>query len=249
MEHEIAAKVEPPNVIEIIRRINEGSTQPYLCKCDDGNLYVLKSRPSMPPKNLLAEYISGCLALEIGLPLPDFKIVFVPEELVEFDPDLQREVCSGHAFASLYIAGAVSLTFTQSRNEKIVPIEEQKLIYVFDKLILNADRTLTDRGGNVNILYEVKSNKYYLIDHNLSFDQNVGPQDFSVHVYGPDNRGWECDLVDKLEYRQRVADCTGKLPEILTHIPEDWEGDEDFLSLVSNTLASGNLDGFWSEIA
>lgn len=249
MEREIAANVEPPNVIEIVRRINEGSTQPYLCKCDDGNLYVLKSRPSMPPRNLLAEYISGRLAESIGLPLPDFKIVFVPEELVEFDPVLQREICSGHAFASQYIEGAVSLTFTQSRNETIVPIPEQKLIYVFDKLILNGDRILTAKGGNVNILYDVGSDKYYLIDHNLSFDQNACPEDFAVHVYGPGNRSWEYDLVDKLEYRQKVTDCTAKLTEILAHIPEDWEVDEDFLPLVTNTLANGNHDEFWSEIA
>lgn len=31
-----------PSVIEIIRRIKEGSTQPFLCKCDDGQMYVLK---------------------------------------------------------------------------------------------------------------------------------------------------------------------------------------------------------------
>jgi len=238
-----------PYVVEIIRRINEGSTQPYLCKCDDGKLYVLKSKPSMPPKNLLAEFISGCLADDIGLPLPEFKVVFVPEELVEYMPDLQREICTGHAFASHYIEGAVALTFTQSRNEAIVPIEQQKLIYLFDKLVLNADRTLTDKGGNPNIIYDVGSDKYYLIDHNLSFDQNVQPEDFDVHVYSPGNRRWEYDLVDRLEYRQKVIDCTKKLPEILEKIPDDWASDEEFLPFVSETLAKGDLDVFWSEIA
>ncbi|MDH8431332.1 hypothetical protein QIG28_27360, partial [Klebsiella pneumoniae] len=72
-----------------------------------------------------------------------------------------------------------------SRNEAIIPIEQQKLIYVFDKWVLNADRTLTDKGGNVNIIYDVGNDKYYLIDHNLSFDQNAEPDDFLVHVYGP----------------------------------------------------------------
>ena len=238
-----------PNVVEIIRRINEGSTQPYLCRCDDGNLYILKSRPSMPPRNLLAEFISGCLANDIGLPLPEFKVVFVPEELVEYTPDLQREICTGHAFASQYIDGAVALTFTQSRNEAIVPITQQKLIYAFDKLVLNADRTLTDKGGNVNILYDVGSDKYYLIDHNLSFDQNVQPEDFAVHVYGPGNRKWEYDLIDRLEYRQKVVDCTNKLPEILEYIPEDWVVDDQFLPFVADTLAKGDRDDFWSDIA
>lgn len=249
MDREASTDGVIPNVIEIIRRINEGSTKPYLCKCDDGQLYILKSKPSMPPKNLLAEFISGCLASDIGLPLPDFKIVFVPEELVEYSPDLQREISPGHAFASLYIDGAVALTFIQSRNESIIPIEQQKLIYVFDRLVLNADRTLTDKGGNVNILYDVGNDKYYLIDHNLSFDQNVGPEDFSVHVYGPGNRKWDYDLVDRIEYRQRVADSICKLPTILEDIPEEWMVDDGFLPFVSDTLEKGDRDEFWSQIA
>ncbi|EMO5719499.1 TPA: hypothetical protein I3599_000674 [Enterobacter cloacae] len=239
---------EIPNVVEVIRRINEGSTKPFLCKCDDGRLYVLKSKPSMPPKNLLAEFISACLANDVGLPLPDFKIVYVPEELVEYSPELQRDICSGHAFASLYIDGAVALTFTQSRNNAIIPLEQQKLIYVFDRWILNADRTLTSQGGNVNILYDVGNDKYYLIDHNLSFDENAGPDDFTVHVYGPGNRAWELDLVDRIEYRQKVADSLAKLPAIFDDIPEEWIVDDEFLPFVSNTLDKGDRDEFWGAI-
>ncbi|EBG8339848.1 hypothetical protein D8R97_22165 [Salmonella enterica subsp. enterica] len=237
-----------PNVVEVIRRINEGSTQPFLCKCDDGQLYVLKSKPSMPPKNLLAEFISACLANDIGLPLPDFKIVFVPEELIEYSPDLQQQICTGYAFASLFIDGAIALTFTQSRNETIIPVEQQKLIYVFDKWILNADRTLTDKGGNVNIIYDISNDKYYLIDHNLSFDQNTGPEDFSVHVYGPGNRKWQYDLVDRVEYRQKVVNSLHKLPAILDEIPEEWIVDEEFLPFVCTTLDKGDCDEFWSAI-
>lgn len=48
-----------PNVIEIIRRIKEGSTQPFLCKCDDGQMYVLKAKPSMPPKTFLLNLLLG----------------------------------------------------------------------------------------------------------------------------------------------------------------------------------------------
>ncbi|EAA5961766.1 hypothetical protein EU853_23450 [Salmonella enterica subsp. enterica serovar Stanleyville] len=248
MEREAGNDDAIPNVVEVIRRINEGSTQPFLCKCDDGQLYVLKSKPSMPPKNLLAEFISGCLAQDIGLTLPDLKIVFVPEELVEYSPELQSNICTGHAFASQYIEGAVALTFSQSRNEAIVPIEQQKLIYVFDRWVINADRTLTSKGGNVNILYDVGNDKYYLIDHNLSFDENAGPDDFLVHVYGPGNRKWEFDLVDRLEYRQKVVDSLVKLPAIIEEIPDEWIVDDEFLPFVYDTLDKGDRDEFWSEI-
>ena len=203
----------------------------------------------MPPKNLLAEFIAGCLANDIGLSLPEFKIVFVPEELIEYSPELQHEIFPGLAFASRYIEGAVDLTFTQSRNAAIIPTEQQKLIYAFDKWVLNADRTLTDKGGNVNILYDVGHDKYYLIDHNLSFDKNAGPEDFTVHVYGPGNRKWEYDLVDRLEYRQKVVDCYCKLPAIIQDIPEEWIVDDEFLPFVQNTLEKGDSDEFWSDIA
>lgn len=238
-----------PNVIEIVRRINEGSTQPFLCKCDDGLLYVLKSKPSMPPKNLLAEFIAGCLAQCVGLPLPEFKVVYVPEDLVEYSPELKNEICSGHAFASKYIDGAVALTFTQSRNETIIPIEQQKLIYAFDRWVLNADRTLTRKGGNVNILYDVGNDQYYLIDHNLSFDENAGPDDFSVHVYGPGNRMWEYDMLDRLDYRRKLAECYFNLPAIVIGAPEEWKEDEDFLPFVLDTLGKGDSDDFWRDIA
>ncbi|MGA0506626.1 HipA family kinase, partial [Escherichia coli] len=76
---------------------------------------------------------------------------------------------TGCVFVSLFIDGAIVLTFTQSRKETIIPVQQQKLIYVFDKWILNAERTLTDKGGNVNILYDMSNDNYYLIDHNLSF--------------------------------------------------------------------------------
>ncbi|WP_227542068.1 HipA family kinase [Klebsiella pneumoniae] len=67
----------------------------------------MKSKPSMPPKNLVAEFVAGW-ASDIGLPIPDFKVVFVPEELIEYTPELKREISTGHAFASQYIDGAVA---------------------------------------------------------------------------------------------------------------------------------------------
>lgn len=249
MDYEIKENALIPNVVEIIRPMNEGSTRPYLCKCDDGFMYVLKSKPSMTQKNLLSELISGCLAKSIGLPLPEFKIVFVPEELVEFTPDLQRDISTGHAFASQYIEGAVALTFTQSRNETIIPIEQQKLIYLLDNVILNGDRTLTEKGGNVNILYDVSHDKYYLIDHNLSFDQDVQPDDFLWHVYSPRSRKWVYDMIDRVIYRQKVLDCTKKLPEIMGLIPTDWIVEDQFSAFVTQTLEKANQDKFWREIA
>ena len=83
-------------------------------------MYVVKSMPTMPPRQLTAEFISACLACDIGLPFPEFTIVYVPEELVEFIPDIRKEIKAGYAFATRYVENAVSLSFAQSRNENII---------------------------------------------------------------------------------------------------------------------------------
>lgn len=69
-----------------------------------------------------------------------------------------------------------------------------------------------------------------------------------VHVYGPGNRKWEFDLVDRLEYRQKVVDSLVKLPAIIEEIPDEWIVDDEFLPFVYDTLDKGDRDEFWSEI-
>ncbi|EOV9569477.1 HipA family kinase [Cronobacter turicensis] len=60
---------QPLHVIEIIRRIPDCSTEPFLCRCDDGELYVVKGMPSVPRVQLIAEWISAHIAKSLGLPL------------------------------------------------------------------------------------------------------------------------------------------------------------------------------------
>lgn len=204
---------QSPHVVEIIRRIREGSTEPFLCRCDDGFMYVVKSMPTMPRRQLVAEFISACLVRDIGLPFPEFTIVYVPEELLEFSPDLRKQIEAGYAFASRYIENAVSLSFAQSRNNDIIPLNDQKMIYVFDRWIINVDRTLTDKGGNINMLLDVKDNRYYLIDHNLAFDQNATLRDFNEHVFSHLTRNWEIDMVDRLAHREMLLKTYRKMPD------------------------------------
>lgn len=236
------------SVIEFIRRINEGSTKPFLCRCDDDNLYVVKSMPLMPPKHLLAEFISACLASDLGLPLPDFNIVYIPEEILEFSPELSKEVTSGYAFATRYIENAVSLSFAQSRNEQVVPIEEQKSIYLFDRWIMNGDRSLTDKGGNVNILYDVEHDRYYLIDHNLAFDQNAVAEDFDYHVYSHKSRSWVFDMVDQVAQRDKLLNSYCRMPHFWEDVPPEWCTDQDFINSIDTTLNRADTDEFWSSI-
>lgn len=238
-----------PTVVEVIRRMKEGYTEPFLCKCDDGLLYVVKAKPSMPPNNLTAEYFSACLAEHVGLPLPAFSTVNVPREITEYNPELRRNLHSGLAFATRYIDNAVSLSFTKSRDVNLIPIMDQKKIYLFDRWIMNGDRTLTSFGGNVNMLYDVKNNRYYLIDHNLAFDQTAVEEDFDTHVYSHLSREWEIDMVDRLSYKEQFVDALAQVQDISNQIPEDWLDDEEFLVSIDTTLQRAVHDDFWSNIS
>ncbi|WP_255478908.1 HipA family kinase [Pantoea sp. ME81] len=236
------------SVVEFIRRIKEGSTKPILCRCDDGKKYIVKSMPLMPPKHLLAEFISACLASDLGLPLPDFNVVYIPEELLEFSPELKDEIKSGYAFATLYIENAVSLTFAQSRNERVIPVDEQKRIYLFDRWVMNGDRSLTAKGGNVNMLYDVQHDRYYLIDHNLAFDQNADAGDFDYHVYSHKSREWAFDMVDRVVQKEKLLNAYCRMPHFWEDVPEDWCVDQDFINSIETTLTRAETDEFWSSI-
>ena len=42
---------------------------------------------------------------------------------------------------------------------------------------MQTERLLT-KVETLTSFYDISNDKYYLIDHNLSFDQNAGPEDF-----------------------------------------------------------------------
>lgn len=237
-----------PTVIEIVRRMKDGSTEPFLCQCDDGNLYVVKSKPKMTPKELVAEFVAAHLASDVGLSIPDFCIVDVPGDLIEYSPELRGEINEGYAFASRFIDGAIELSFTQAHNESVVSTPEQKKIYLFDRWVLNADRSLTKNGGNVNMLFDVVNNKYYLIDHNLSFDHSDRPDDFAWHVYCPASRKWIFDLVDREAGESLLRDVIARFASFTQLIPEDWLNSQDLVPFIVHTLDRATTDDFWSKI-
>ncbi len=99
------------------------------------------------------------------------------------------------------------------------------------------------------MLYDVKNNRYYLIDHNLAFDQTAVEEDFDTHVYSHLSREWEIDMVDRLSYKEQFVDALAQVQEISNQIPEDWLDDEEFLVSIDTTLQRAVNDDFWSNIS
>jgi hypothetical protein len=244
-------QIDNLQVIEIVRRITDCATQPFLCRCDDGELYVVKGMPCVPKKQLIAEWVSACLAKELQLSLPDFKIVYVDQSLTEFVPEWRNELNEGYAFATKFISGVSPITFPQAHAN--VDVSSQKKIYLFDKWINNSDRALSPSGGNVNIIYDYRNNRYYLIDHNLAFDHDEVPGEFDHHVYSERHRAWIFDLVDRQAGEDDTKRAKRILPASLADLPEEWLIEdayehEAYVNFIQSTLDRVLENNFWSNI-
>ena len=67
-------------IVEILERSTQGQTRPFLCRCDDDQLYYVKGRDT-GPRSLLSEWLSGHLAQAFGLPVPVFAVAKAPQGL------------------------------------------------------------------------------------------------------------------------------------------------------------------------
>lgn len=241
------------HIDHMIRRMATGVTEPFLCECDDGIKYVIKGQPRVTRKELMAEWISAQLAHKLGLSIPDSFLVYVDEDVISFSkPEWKEDLREGHAFACRYVDQSIPITFYQAHSN--IDIQTRKFIYLFDKWINNSDRTLSSKGlGNVNLLFNVLNNRYYLIDHNLAFFQDYHQEEFESHVYCPNNRDWTFDLLDAQEFRDRLISVASDFDNLASSIPEDWKLDdpasqEAFLNFLKNTLERATSDEFWSNL-
>ncbi|MEC5321489.1 HipA family kinase [Brenneria populi subsp. brevivirga] len=241
------------SINQIIRRLTEGTTEPFLCECDDGHKYVVKGQPRMTRKELMAEWISAGLAESLGLSIPGFGLVYIQPELIAYAKSEWRDdLREGHAFACQFIEPSTPINFYQAHT--VVNKQSRKFIYLFDKWVNNADRTLAFNGlGNVNMLFSLFSNQYYLIDHNLAFYKDYNQVEFQTHVYCPDNRDWTYDMVDRIAFRDSLQDALQDFDSLIDTIPDDWILDNecaqnDYIAYMKATIERVVNDDFWSEI-
>jgi hypothetical protein len=135
------------NVTEVLGRSIQGRTQPYICRCDDGEVYFVKGR-SATRKGLIHEWLCGHLAQALGLPIAPFAIAHVPSELMAADfSGWMGELGEGAAFASRKVLGQ-ELAMAQVAD---IDVALRRDVLVFDWWVRNADRSLTMHGGNVNL--------------------------------------------------------------------------------------------------
>ena len=236
-------------VVEIIRKIEQGRTEPYLCGANDGNKYVVKGKTTQG-KGRIVEYICAHIGKAFELPIPDFNIIEVPDFLLEYDPAYQMDIGSGPAFASMYIP------HLQEVNLSIVDIIDNDLlqnVFLFDYWIRNEDRTLGDTGGNPNLIFRPVDEQLYVLDHNLAFDDDYTFEDMrKLHVCRKAWFGKQMDMLKINEYQERMEAALTDLDACINSLPVEWFScstvKDDLIDIIVTQLNSYKENEFWEQL-
>lgn len=207
-------------VVEVIERSIQGRTEPYICRCDDGEVYFVKGR-SATPRGLIAEWLCARLAEHFGLPIAPYAIATVPDELIEADlSGWLRDLGAGEVFASRRV-NAVELT--EAHRDRVPP-EQQHDVIAFDWWVHNGDRNLTALGGNPNLLWNpADGGSLVVIDHNLAFDPDFSAKDFvDLHVFADKISPMFSDFWLRDAFTDRYREALGIWEEACDNLPQSW---------------------------
>jgi len=239
-------------IVEIQRRATQGTTLPFLCQSHDGQLYFVKGKGA-GKRSLICEWLASNLALELGLPIAPFDIVYVPEQLVELASSMNlAELGSGPAF------GSKMLSVTELTMVNVPGISEnvQRDLLAFDWWVRNGDRTLSNSGGNPNLFIESESNDLVVIDHNLAFDRDFSKTDFlQSHVFSGQGSSLLRDMIYTQQYSPRFKEVLAKWDEICELVPSEWLFVDDYETVKTdfdfdeafNMLTQCDSGSFWND--
>lgn len=206
-------------IVEVLRRSEHGMTLPFICRGNDGEIYFVKGSGA-GRQSQINEWISGNLALAMGIPVAPFSLVDVPEELAEvLSAEDALALGRGPAFGSVE-QRITELAFSQIPD---VPPEMRGSLLVFDWWISNVDRQLTKNGGNANLFWDAEAQRLVVIDHNQAFDPDFDPDHFfRYHAFKDSVPLVFDDLVERQHYTDRMEQALKGWDSIIQAIPEEW---------------------------
>jgi hypothetical protein len=141
---------EPLYAVQHIRRMRGGS-QAHLIRASDNSFYITKFQNNPQHVRVLAsEYLGSRLGAFLGLPMPEVKVMDVPEWLITNTPDLRIETggasilcAAGLQLASRYVANPerdhIFDYLPASMFEKVANPEDFPRVLAFDKWTCNSD--------------------------------------------------------------------------------------------------------------
>lgn len=206
-------------VIEVIRKSEQGMGSAYFCSGSDGANYWVKGE-SAQREFQVNEWLAGHLAKEFGLPIAHFCLIRIDEDFSMYLPVDKSDIGAGVAFASTHVVGANELQRFELKN---IPSELKRDLLVFDYWVQNADRTI----GNPNLLWLASESKLIVIDHNLAFDDDFSEAQFfsgsgAGHIFSDVKDDIFSDLDVIARYKAKMEECMPVVEEALSSIPSDW---------------------------
>ena len=210
----------PIEIDEVIRRSEQGSTQPYICRGSNDKTYYVKGKGA-GFGSLWKEWIAGSLALQLGLPIAAFSLVHVPKALYDVGrTNVLADLGFGVLFGSEHVESSSELSVM---NAGFIQDKTKRDIAAFDWWVKNGDRTLTENGGNPNILWSESCQRPFVIDHNLAFDSAVTLISLlESHIFAPQLQEI-CEQPSlQRHYQGRFEHALESLDGIFRDIPQRW---------------------------
>lgn len=220
LTHRIATRYVTP--------LREGGSLPGLVEADDDGLHVVKFRGAgQGPRVLVAEWLAGCLARALGLPVPEIVGIEVDAHLGDAEPDEEIHdlvrASGGLNLGLDFLPGA--LPFNPAARPDVDPEMAADVVWL-DGLVTNPDRTV----ANPNLL--VWHGRVWLIDHGAALYVHHTWRDPDEHARRPFER-----IVDHvlLPYASSilVADARlaprldpGLIASIVSEVPDAWLPDD-----------------------
>ncbi|MEH7332566.1 HipA family kinase [Neobacillus drentensis] len=189
---------------------------------NDGKKYVVKWNGTTREraKEAVNEYVAAQLATLLSLPVVPFELVYIPDEFIKKNPELQSKkykFSSGCQYACLFIENSIVLKEFKALPSK-TEVKNQDMLAamaVFDQWVYNSDRTMS------NLLLErLSEDSYYfhMIDHGKCF---------------PGGYKWSAKtLSQKLKYKMKYRESYQWIFSILNN--------EDFTSYVEKIISTPN---------
>lgn len=235
------------DIVEVVRPIDSGMTQPFLCYLADDQLYAVKGREALP-RGLMAELIAGALGRFMGLPIPDFAVAELSRDLASRNTNehVQTSLNVGSNFASLWQEPVEAVTMPLLRT---YPKELLARIFVFDHWIMNGDRTLSEHGGNPNLLVKLENKSLIAIDHNLAFSPGYSPDELANHACRGAWLAMSRDPSFVSRCGTEMSSALNNLDAVIQSIPEEWlEENEEFPAHVKSMLIRFEEPSFWEHL-
>ena len=163
--------------VELKRLTNRGAMKPLLCRANDGAHYIFKPFSSDQTWPLALEWMCARLGRAVGLPIPNYRLIAVSEELAEeWNAFSERKIEPGVGFGSQQVSSVME--FEVSLGDSI-PEELRRRVLAFDWWIRNHDRG----EKNPNLLWSAETHQLHVIDHDQAGHPNGAGIFWGTHLF------------------------------------------------------------------